>query len=78
MALGPTSTHVRAFKFQVDIAYAPFVEQFHPLLLDVKKCDFTSGRPRLASWIEVECTSLFCSVVFEYWQIKIISTYMDF
>ncbi|RVW65843.1 Glutathione S-transferase L3 [Vitis vinifera] len=31
----------------VDIAFAPFIERFHPLLLDVKKCDITSGRP---SW----------------------------
>ncbi|XP_034687409.1 glutathione S-transferase L3-like isoform X1 [Vitis riparia] len=36
----------------VDIAFAPFIERFHPLLLDVKKCDITSGRPKLESWIE--------------------------
>ncbi|RVX22809.1 Protein IN2-1-like B [Vitis vinifera] len=36
----------------VDIAFAPFIERFHPLLLDVKKCDITSGRPKLVSWIE--------------------------
>ncbi|XP_026426436.1 glutathione S-transferase L3-like isoform X1 [Papaver somniferum] len=36
----------------VDIAYAPFVERYQPLVLDVKKYDFTSGRPKLASWIE--------------------------
>ncbi|OVA09953.1 Glutathione S-transferase [Macleaya cordata] len=36
----------------VDIAYAPFIERYHPLLLDVKKYDITTGRPKLASWIE--------------------------
>ncbi|KAI3832462.1 hypothetical protein MKW92_018032 [Papaver armeniacum] len=36
----------------VDIAYAPFVERYQPLLLDVKKCDITTGRPKLTSWIE--------------------------
>lgn len=36
----------------VDIAYAPFIERFHPLLLDVKKYDITAGRPMLKSWIE--------------------------
>ncbi|XP_026415779.1 glutathione S-transferase L3-like [Papaver somniferum] len=36
----------------VDIAYAPFVERYQPLVLDVKKYDITSGRPKLASWIE--------------------------
>ncbi|KAA8549529.1 hypothetical protein F0562_001453 [Nyssa sinensis] len=36
----------------VDIAYAPFIERFHPLLLDVKKYDITSGRPMLIAWIE--------------------------
>ncbi|KAL6967415.1 Glutathione S-transferase L3 [Sarracenia purpurea var. burkii] len=36
----------------VDIAYAPFIERFHPLLLDVKKYDITIGRPMLTSWIE--------------------------
>ncbi|KAK6926867.1 Glutathione S-transferase, N-terminal, partial [Dillenia turbinata] len=36
----------------VDIAYAPFIERFYPLLLDVKKYDITSGRPNLTSWIE--------------------------
>lgn len=47
------------FICQVDIAFAPFIERFHPLLLDVKKCDITSGRPKLVSWIEVNCMSLF-------------------
>ncbi|CAL5393834.1 unnamed protein product [Camellia sinensis] len=28
----------------VDIAYAPFIERFYPLLLDVKKYDITTGR----------------------------------
>ncbi|KAK3034433.1 hypothetical protein RJ639_034670, partial [Escallonia herrerae] len=36
----------------VDIAYAPFIERFHPFLLDVKKHDITIGRPKLAAWIE--------------------------
>ncbi|KAI3852045.1 hypothetical protein MKW98_020044 [Papaver atlanticum] len=35
-----------------DIAYAPFVERYQPLLLDVKKCDITTGRPKLTLWIE--------------------------
>ncbi|KAI3917234.1 hypothetical protein MKW92_046224 [Papaver armeniacum] len=30
----------------------PFVERYQPLLLDVKKCDITTGRPKLTSWIE--------------------------
>ncbi|PIA32036.1 hypothetical protein AQUCO_04600005v1 [Aquilegia coerulea] len=37
----------------VDIAYAPFIQRYHPLLLDVKKYDVTTGRPKLTSWIEV-------------------------
>ncbi|EOY18456.1 Glutathione S-transferase family protein isoform 6 [Theobroma cacao] len=36
----------------VDIAYAPFIERIHPFLLEVKKYDFTLGRPKLATWIE--------------------------
>nr|KJB78881.1 hypothetical protein B456_013G024200 [Gossypium raimondii] len=36
----------------VDIAYAPFIERFHPFLLDVKKYDITLGRTKLATWIE--------------------------
>lgn len=36
----------------VDIAYAPFIERFHPFLLEVKKYDITEGRPKLAKWIE--------------------------
>ncbi|XP_052178003.1 protein IN2-1 homolog B-like isoform X2 [Diospyros lotus] len=36
----------------VDIAYAPFIERFQPLLLDVKKYDITKGRPLLTSWIQ--------------------------
>ncbi|PKA61864.1 Protein IN2-1 like B [Apostasia shenzhenica] len=36
----------------VDIAYAPFIERFHLLLADVKNCDITKGRPKLALWIE--------------------------
>ncbi|KAF5952155.1 hypothetical protein HYC85_010099 [Camellia sinensis] len=37
----------------VDIAYAPFIKRFYPLLLDVKKYDITTGRPMLTSWIKV-------------------------
>ncbi|KAI3965050.1 hypothetical protein MKX01_013981, partial [Papaver californicum] len=36
----------------VDIAYAPFVERYQPLILDVKNYDITIGRPKLASWIK--------------------------
>ncbi|XP_057518036.1 protein IN2-1 homolog B-like [Amaranthus tricolor] len=36
----------------VDIAYAPFVERLQPLLLEVKNYDITSGRPKLATWIQ--------------------------
>lgn len=36
----------------VDIAYAPFIERFRPFLLDVKKYDITTGRPKLAAWVE--------------------------
>ncbi|URE09366.1 Protein IN2-1, partial [Musa troglodytarum] len=36
----------------VDIAYAPFVERFQTLLLDVKNYDILKGRPKLALWIE--------------------------
>ncbi|RRT62463.1 hypothetical protein B296_00026926 [Ensete ventricosum] len=38
---------------KVDIAYAPFVERFQTLLLDVKNYDILKGRPKLALWIEV-------------------------
>ncbi|XP_016445314.1 glutathione S-transferase L3 isoform X1 [Nicotiana tabacum] len=37
---------------QVDIAYAPFVERFQIFLQEVFKYDITSGRPKLAKWIE--------------------------
>ncbi|KAF8402794.1 hypothetical protein HHK36_010885 [Tetracentron sinense] len=36
----------------VDIAYAPFIERFQPFLLEVKKYDITTGRPKLEAWIE--------------------------
>ncbi|GAB2250637.1 hypothetical protein Droror1_Dr00016887 [Drosera rotundifolia] len=36
----------------VDVAHAPFIERFKPFLLEVKKYDITSGRPKLAAWIE--------------------------
>nr|GMD36655.1 glutathione S-transferase L3-like [Ipomoea batatas] len=38
---------------QVDIAYAPFIERLRPFILEVFKYDVTSGRPKLAAWIEV-------------------------
>ncbi|XP_043694024.1 glutathione S-transferase L3-like [Telopea speciosissima] len=37
---------------QVDIAYAPFIERFQLLLLDMKNYDITIGRPQLTAWIE--------------------------
>lgn len=40
--------------FQVDIAYAPFIDRFQHFALDVKKYDITAGRPKLAAWIEVQ------------------------
>ncbi|XP_021838763.2 protein IN2-1 homolog B [Spinacia oleracea] len=36
----------------VDIAFAPFVERYQPLLLELKNYDITSGRPKLGTWIE--------------------------
>ncbi|WP_411024841.1 glutathione S-transferase C-terminal domain-containing protein, partial [Salmonella sp. s57610] len=36
----------------VDIAYVPFIERFQPFLLDVKQYEITTGRPKLATWIE--------------------------
>ncbi|KAF6156726.1 hypothetical protein GIB67_000083 [Kingdonia uniflora] len=36
----------------VDIVYAPFIERYHLLSLDVKKYDITTGRPKLTAWIE--------------------------
>ncbi|GAV84197.1 GST_C_2 domain-containing protein/GST_N_3 domain-containing protein [Cephalotus follicularis] len=36
----------------VDIAYIPFVERFQNFFSEVFKYDFTSGRPKLAAWIE--------------------------
>ncbi|XVF75458.1 hypothetical protein PTKIN_Ptkin13bG0190100 [Pterospermum kingtungense] len=36
----------------VDIAYAPFIERFHPFLSDVKNYDITLGRPKLATWLQ--------------------------
>ncbi|KAL3825943.1 hypothetical protein ACJIZ3_021972 [Penstemon smallii] len=37
---------------QVDVAYAPFVERFHIFFQAQWKNDITSGRPKLAAWIE--------------------------
>ncbi|KAG8376489.1 hypothetical protein BUALT_Bualt09G0068800 [Buddleja alternifolia] len=37
---------------RVDVAYAPFVERFQIFLQEVWKYDITSGRPKLAAWIE--------------------------
>ncbi|KAL2533683.1 Glutathione S-transferase L3 [Abeliophyllum distichum] len=36
----------------VDAAYAPFVERFQIALHELSKYDITSGRPKLAAWIE--------------------------
>ncbi|XP_028091881.1 glutathione S-transferase L3-like [Camellia sinensis] len=36
----------------VDIAYAPFIERFQIFFEDAFKYDITSGRPKLAAWIE--------------------------
>ncbi|KAL8052186.1 hypothetical protein ABFX02_06G196500 [Erythranthe guttata] len=37
----------------VDIAYAPFVERYQPFFFEVMSYDITSGRPKLAVWIEM-------------------------
>ncbi|PHT38361.1 Protein IN2-1 -like protein B [Capsicum baccatum] len=37
---------------QVDIAYAPFIERFQIFLQEVFNNNITSGRPKLAKWIE--------------------------
>ncbi|KAI3473240.1 hypothetical protein Pfo_030532 [Paulownia fortunei] len=37
---------------QVDAAYAPFVERFQIFFQEEWKYDITSGRPKLATWIE--------------------------
>ena len=37
---------------QVDAIYAPFIERLQVFLHDVWKYDITSGRPKLAKWIE--------------------------
>ncbi|KAL4591963.1 hypothetical protein LXL04_004940 [Taraxacum kok-saghyz] len=36
----------------VDFVYIPFVERFHLFFQEVLKYDITSGRPKLATWIE--------------------------
>ncbi|KAI3822615.1 hypothetical protein L1987_10210 [Smallanthus sonchifolius] len=36
----------------VDFAYIPFVERFQLFIQEVYKYDITSGRPKLATWIE--------------------------
>ncbi|XP_052172640.1 glutathione S-transferase L3-like isoform X2 [Diospyros lotus] len=36
----------------VDIAYITLTERFYPFLQEVWKYDLTSGRPKLAAWIE--------------------------
>lgn len=35
-----------------DVAYAPFVQRYHPLLLELHDYDITEGRPKLAAWLE--------------------------
>ena len=39
---------------QGDIAYAPFIERYQPLLLGEKKYDIIAGRPKLTAWIKVQ------------------------
>ncbi|XP_074591262.1 protein IN2-1 homolog B-like isoform X2 [Curcuma longa] len=36
----------------VDIAYAPFIERFQIFFAELKNYDITTGRPKLALWIE--------------------------
>jgi len=36
----------------VDIAYAPFIGNFHLIFQEVWKHDITAGRPKLGAWIE--------------------------
>uniref|UniRef100_A0A7C9DNA9 glutathione transferase n=1 Tax=Opuntia streptacantha TaxID=393608 RepID=A0A7C9DNA9_OPUST len=36
----------------VDIAYIPFFERYIPFFLEMKNCDLTVRRPKLAEWIE--------------------------
>lgn len=40
--------------FQVDIAYAPFLERFQLSLMDLNKYDIAAGRPKLAAWIDAQ------------------------
>ncbi|CAL1387181.1 unnamed protein product [Linum trigynum] len=35
-----------------DIAYAPFMERYQPVLLDMRNYDITAKRPKLATWIQ--------------------------
>nr|XP_004253250.2 glutathione S-transferase L1-like [Solanum lycopersicum] len=37
---------------QVDIIYAPFIERFHVFMPEGFNYDITTGRPKLAKWIE--------------------------
>ncbi|XP_015060469.1 glutathione S-transferase L1-like [Solanum pennellii] len=37
---------------QVDITYAPFIERFHVFMPEGFNYDITTGRPKLAKWIE--------------------------
>ncbi|XP_074267805.1 glutathione S-transferase L2, chloroplastic-like isoform X2 [Silene latifolia] len=36
----------------VDIAYAPFIERYQPLLLELKSYEITETRPKLGVWIK--------------------------
>ncbi|GFP83730.1 glutathione s-transferase l3 [Phtheirospermum japonicum] len=38
--------------YKVDAVYVPFIERFQIFLQEVWKYDITSGRPKLAAWVE--------------------------
>ena len=59
----PVSVDCYAFEFdlsvvlyQVDIAYAPFIERFELAFGGIRNFDIKVRRPKLAKWIEVPYT----------------------
>jgi len=46
---------ILCFVWQVDVAYAPYIERFQIAFSGVSgvKYDITAGRPNLAKWIQV-------------------------
>lgn len=42
-----------AILFQADVVYAPFLQRYLPLFIDLHKYDITEGRPKLAAWLKV-------------------------